>query len=50
ALGILLLAPLGDRHDRRGIILVKGVLLAMMLLLCSLVSSFSLLLLSSLTL
>ncbi|HHG9984179.1 TPA: MFS transporter, partial [Yersinia enterocolitica] len=27
ALGILLLAPLGDRHDRRIVILLKGLLL-----------------------
>lgn len=32
ALGILLLAPLGDRHDRRIIILLKGILLTMALL------------------
>lgn len=48
ALGILLLAPLGDRHDRRQIIRVKGVLLALTLLLCGFSSSFPLLLLSSL--
>ncbi len=48
ALGILLLAPLGDRHDRRQIIRIKGVLLALTLLLCSFSSSFPLLLLSSL--
>ena len=34
ALGILLLAPLGDRHDRRTIILIKGLLLVAALLLC----------------
>ncbi|NIF24329.1 MFS transporter [Candidatus Pantoea multigeneris] len=34
ALGILLLAPLGDRHDRRQIILIKGLLLVAALLLC----------------
>ncbi|AKP33547.1 MFS transporter [Yersinia aleksiciae] len=32
ALGILLLAPLGDRHDRRMIILLKGILLTAALL------------------
>ncbi|MCU5775452.1 MFS transporter [Erwiniaceae bacterium BAC15a-03b] len=48
ALGILLLAPLGDRHDRRKIILLKGVLLAVTLLLCGFSASFPLLLLSSL--
>ncbi|CAI1498670.1 Inner membrane transport protein ynfM [Serratia quinivorans] len=48
AVGILLLAPLGDRHDRRQIIRIKGVLLALTLLLCSFSSSFPLLLLSSL--
>ncbi|KFB90321.1 MFS transporter [Serratia grimesii] len=48
ALGILLLAPLGDRHDRRQIIRVKGVLLALTLLLCGFSSSFPLLLISSL--
>ncbi|MFS2225890.1 MFS transporter [Pantoea sp. B65] len=48
ALGILLLAPLGDRHDRRKIILIKGILLAVTLLLCGISSSFPLLLLSSL--
>lgn len=34
ALGILLLAPLGDRHDRRTIIFIKGLLLVAALLLC----------------
>lgn len=32
ALGILLLAPLGDRHDRRSVITVKGLLLALALI------------------
>lgn len=48
ALGILLLAPLGDRFDRRRIILVKGTLLALTLLLCGFASSWHVLLLSSL--
>jgi predicted MFS family arabinose efflux permease len=48
ALGILFLAPLGDRFDRRRIILVKGTLLAGTLLLCGFASSWHLLLLSSL--
>lgn len=47
ALGILLLAPLGDRYDRRRIILIKGVLLTLTLLLCAFSASFPLLLLSS---
>ncbi|RWR03610.1 MFS transporter [[Pantoea] beijingensis] len=47
-LGLLLLAPLGDRHDRRHIILLKGLLLALTLLLCGFSSSYHLLLLSSL--
>ncbi|MDI1479278.1 MFS transporter [Polyangium sp. y55x31] len=34
ALGILLLAPLGDRYDRRSIILVKAALLSLSLLVC----------------
>src|SRR3989344_2079009 len=36
ALGILLLAPLGDRHDRRGIIAAKAAVLALALLACGL--------------
>ena len=32
ALGILFLLPLGDRHDRRRLILVKSALLALLLL------------------
>lgn len=36
ALGILFLAPLGDRYDRRRIILVKAALLALTLLACGL--------------
>lgn len=35
ALGILLLIPLGDRFNRRHVILTKGLLLAIALLLCS---------------
>jgi predicted MFS family arabinose efflux permease len=49
ALGILLLAPLGDRFDRRRIILIKGTLLSLTLLLCGFASSWHVLLLSSLT-
>ena len=37
ALGILFLIPLGDRHDRRTIILLKSILLAAALLLCGFV-------------
>lgn len=48
ALGILLLAPLGDRYDRRRIILIKGALLTLTLLFCAFAASFPLLLLSSL--
>lgn len=48
ALGILFLTPLGDRYDRRYIILLKGLLLTLTLLLCSLTGTFSMLLLSSL--
>ena len=48
ALGILFLTPLGDRYDRRHIILLKGVLLTLTLLLCSVTGTFSMLLLTSL--
>ena len=48
ALGILFLLPLGDRHDRRRLILVKSVLLALLLLLCSLTGQLSSLLVVSL--
>lgn len=48
ALGILFLLPLGDRHDRRRLILVKSALLALLLLLCSLTSQLSSLLVVSL--
>ena len=45
ALGILFLLPLGDRHDRRRLILVKS---ALLLLLCSLTGQLSSLLVVSL--
>ncbi|MCB5309133.1 MFS transporter [Yersinia massiliensis] len=48
ALGILLLAPLGDRHDRRIIILLKGILLTIALLLSGFVHDISGLLITSL--
>jgi predicted MFS family arabinose efflux permease len=48
ALGILLLAPLGDRHDRRTLILVKSVGLALALLASGLSSSLAPLLVASL--
>ncbi|WP_417067819.1 MFS transporter [Niveibacterium terrae] len=48
ALGILLLVPLGDRHDRRSIILVKSALLVAALLACALSPSLPMLLLASL--
>lgn len=47
ALGILLLAPLGDRHDRRTIILVKGLLLMAALLLCGFSGGINALLVAS---
>jgi len=47
ALGILLLAPLGDRHDRRTIILIKGLLLVMALLLCGFSGGLNALLIAS---
>ncbi|MDW3523126.1 MFS transporter, partial [Escherichia coli] len=40
--------PLGDRHDRRRLILVKSALLALLLLLCSLTGQLSSLLVVSL--
>ncbi len=47
ALGILLLAPLGDRHDRRTIIFIKGLLLVAALLLCGCSGGLSALLVAS---
>ncbi|STW30194.1 MFS permease protein [Klebsiella michiganensis] len=41
ALGILFLLPLGDRHDRRKLILMKSAALAVLLLLCSLTGQLS---------
>lgn len=49
ALGILLLAPLGDRYDRRIIILIKAALLCAALLMAGLAPSFAPLLAASLT-
>lgn len=48
ALGILLLAPLGDRHDRRTIMLLKAGLLILALLLAGLSPSLAILLPASL--
>ena len=48
ALGILFLLPLGDRHDRRKLILMKSAALAVLLLLCSLTGQLSSLLIVSL--
>jgi len=48
ALGILLLAPLGDRHDRRNIILIKALLLIASLLAAAFAPSLSVLLVASL--
>ncbi|MCY0988757.1 MFS transporter [Nannocystis sp. ILAH1] len=48
ALGILLLTPLGDRYDRRRVIVVKVLLLAAALVASSLAPSLPLLLLASL--
>jgi predicted MFS family arabinose efflux permease len=48
ALGILLLAPLGDRHDRRNIMLLKAGLLVLALLLAGLSPSLAVLLPASL--
>ncbi|MDE2430229.1 MAG: MFS transporter [Burkholderiales bacterium] len=48
ALGILLLAPLGDRHDRRTIILIKAALLVAALLAAAAAPSLPVLLVASL--
>src|SRR5690606_19777897 len=48
AAGILLLAPLGDRYDRRRIIVVKALILTVALLTSGLAPSLDLLLVSSL--
>nr|WP_234479911.1 MFS transporter [Erwinia sp. S38] len=48
ALGILLLAPLGDRHDRRTIISIKGLLLTLALLLSAAAGNITVLLVASL--
>ncbi|TDS90352.1 putative MFS family arabinose efflux permease [Rahnella sp. BIGb0236] len=48
ALGILFLIPLGDRHDRRTLILLKSILLAAALLLCGFVPGIHGLLIASL--
>jgi predicted MFS family arabinose efflux permease len=48
ALGILLLAPLGDRHDRRQIIILKGLLLTLALLLSAFSGGITMLLVASL--
>lgn len=50
ALGILLLAPLGDRHNRRTIILIKAGLLILALAATALSASLPILLIASLTL
>jgi len=48
ALGILLLVPLGDRFDRRNIILLKSLLLTLALLMCGFAPGIHSLLLTSL--
>lgn len=48
AAGILLLAPLGDRHDRRTIILIKAALLVISLLAAAMAPSLDILLAASL--
>lgn len=47
AAGIFFLAPLGDKYDRRNIIVTKGLLLAVMLLLCGLAPSMWMLFVTS---
>ena len=47
-LGILLLAPLGDRHDRRSLILIKAAVLVLMLVASGLAPSMPGLLAASL--
>lgn len=49
ALGILFLIPLGDRFNRRYVITIKGLLLTLILALCSFTPSLNGLLISSLT-
>lgn len=48
ALGIVFLAPLGDRHDRRNLIAIKAVVLSLALLACGLAPGIGTLLLASL--
>jgi predicted MFS family arabinose efflux permease len=48
ALGILLLAPLGDRHDRRQLIALKAAALALALLACGLAPGVTVLMAASL--
>jgi predicted MFS family arabinose efflux permease len=48
ALGILLLAPLGDRRDRRSLIALKAMVLAAALLACGLATGIGMLLVASL--
>jgi predicted MFS family arabinose efflux permease len=48
ALGILLLSPLGDRYNRRNLILVKALALALALALCGMANNMSLMLATSL--
>lgn len=48
ALGILLLAPLGDRHDRRVLIAAKAAVLALALLVCGLAPGLGALMAASL--
>lgn len=50
ALGILFLLPLGDRYDRRTLILIKSAALALFLLACSLTTTLNTLLVISLLL